>query len=172
MVASGHTVVFGADILRSMDGIAARITEILRRNGWSAAELNRRSGLASPTHVATIIRRGGAGAATDTLRKIAEGAGVSVSWLTTGEGSPELREDPPATELRVVLDGEARPSIGTQPNAEALAREIIEENPSLGPYVELVLKSGSMRSLDIPLTRSALETLARVVQSHGQRRGR
>lgn len=88
-----HTTVFSAGSLGEMDGIAARIRQVLDARGWSAAELNRRAGLASPTHVATILRRGGARAGGDTLGKIAQGAGVSERWLLTGEGSPDHDDD-------------------------------------------------------------------------------
>lgn len=88
-----HTTVFSAGSLGEMDGIAARIRQVLDERGWSAAELNRRARLASPTHIATILRRGGARAGGDTLRKIAQGAGVSERWLLTGEGSPDHDDD-------------------------------------------------------------------------------
>lgn len=149
-----------------MDDVSRRIQERLTALSLSARAASLQSGL-SERHVGKLLERGAGGAVTDTLRKLAPTLGVTVEWLASGDGPAQ-----PPTELRMVPDGDARPSIGTQPNAEALAREIIEENPTLAPYVELVLKSGSMRSLDIPLTRSALETMARVVQSHGQRRGR
>lgn len=93
MLSPTHTTVFSAGSLREMDGIAARIRQVLDERGWSAAELNRRAGLASPTHVATILRRGGARAGGDTLGKIAQGAGVSERWLLTGEGSPDHDDD-------------------------------------------------------------------------------
>ena len=161
---------------RGVSSVGDRIEQILKAKDISARELARRSGLGE-TQVSVLVARFRKNPHThvtvETLRAIAQGAGVSLAWLTSGDGSPETREDPPPpTELRMVPDGDARPSIGAQPDARALADEIALENPPLAPYLDIVLDSGSMRSLNIPLTRAALETLARVVQSHGQRRGR
>jgi transcriptional regulator with XRE-family HTH domain len=51
----------------------------------------------------------------ETLQKLAPTLGVTLEWLVSGQG-----EAPPA-ELRVVPDGDARPSLGAHPDAEALA---------------------------------------------------
>ena len=93
MLTAQDTTVFPPDTLAAMDDIAARIRKVLDLRGWSAAELNRRAGLASPTHITTILRRGGARAGGDTLRKVAHGAGISERWLLTGEGSPDHDDD-------------------------------------------------------------------------------
>ena len=65
---------------------------MLGRTGWSQRELSRRAGIAD-THVGTILRKlaidPNYSVETKTLRKLAEAAGVSVSWLLTGEGEPE-----------------------------------------------------------------------------------
>lgn len=160
-----------------MDPVATRIRERLTALGLKPHPASVLAGL-SPRQVSKLLERGAENAHTKTLAKLAPVLGVSVEWLMTGKGPapeaspPAAPEAPAPAELRMVPDGDARPSLGAHPDAEALAREIREENPALAPYVDIVLSSGSMRSLDIPLTRSALETLAKVVQSHGQRRGR
>lgn len=70
--------------------IARRIAEVLKVRAWTPYQLSVRSGLSSDSHVASILRRGAARTGADTLRKIAEGAGVRVDWLVRGEGPSGL----------------------------------------------------------------------------------
>lgn len=65
-----------------------RIQQILDANKWSQRELARHAGLAE-AHVGQILRRlaenESGSASTETLRKIANAANVSIQWLLTGE---------------------------------------------------------------------------------------
>lgn len=147
-----------------MDDIATRIQAEMDRQDLSARGLSLKAGL-SERHVGKILERGsGGGAEGQTLLKIANALGVSVAWLMTGESPP--------AELRMVPADDAAPVLGSSPDAEALAAEVIEEHPALEPFVRMVLNSGSMRSLHFPLTAAALTDLARVVQRHAERRRR
>lgn len=97
-----HTSVCGAGTLRVVapgNTVADRIREVMTLHGWSAAELNRRSGLTSATHVSMILARGGSRTSGEVIAKIAAGAGVRAHWLLTGEGprdleAPETSDDP------------------------------------------------------------------------------
>lgn len=71
-----------------METIADRVRALLERKGWSQSELSRRAGL-TRSHVGWILNHPGSPVQTDTLDKLAAGAGVSSRWLTTGEGTPE-----------------------------------------------------------------------------------
>jgi transcriptional regulator with XRE-family HTH domain len=100
---AANTSVCGADTLRVVapeSTITDRIREVMGLRGWSAAELNRRAGLSSPTHVSMILARGaGSRTSGEVLSKIAAAAGVRAHWLLTGEGprdieAPEASDDP------------------------------------------------------------------------------
>ena len=83
------TIVFRSHTFGVVDGIAARIREVLDARRWSERELSARAGLA-PVHVGKILDRGGSRAGGETLAKIAKAAGVSLEWLVTGEGPRDL----------------------------------------------------------------------------------
>lgn len=76
-----------------MSTLADRINAILRKNGWSQRELSKRSGL-NDTGINTLLaqlKTDPLAATLTTIRKIAEGAGVSFDWLLTGRD--ELAEE-------------------------------------------------------------------------------
>lgn len=78
-------------------GLRERIELLVARAGGSQRELSRRSGL-TEVHVGQILRRlkadPDASIESTTLRAIAQGAGVSESWLLTGRGSPDDADAP------------------------------------------------------------------------------
>lgn len=53
------------------DPIAERIALVMELRGWTAAELARRAGLQTPTHISTILKRGGERTSGTVLSKIA-----------------------------------------------------------------------------------------------------
>lgn len=74
-----------------MAGVADRIRKILEEHRWSERELARRSGFATPSQLNGILRnlaRDEGAVERATLKRIADGAGVSERWLLLGEGSP------------------------------------------------------------------------------------
>lgn len=162
--------------------IADRIREILDARGWSAAELGRRAGLTSPTHVSVILARGGSRTSGDTLAKIAAAAGVRTQWLLTGEGARDESDDvsqaPAPDEIDVA---------GRRPVAQDAARTSRPTFENLPDWPELIAGARAMqaeRGREIPewafaavATSSALLTappsaatiydLARVYADHG-----
>lgn len=70
--------------------LAERLQWILKERGFSQRGLSTQTGLA-PGHVGVLMMRlrrdPNAGVETDTLRRIADGSGVSYEWLATGEGT-------------------------------------------------------------------------------------
>lgn len=69
--------------------IARRIQEIARERGWTLREFARRANLPSGyvgTLVSRIRRTPNTGIEAETLRKIANGARVSLEWLVSGDG--------------------------------------------------------------------------------------
>lgn len=95
--------------------LAERITWILHRRQIGQRELSRRAGL-DVAHIGQFLARARknpeVSLSTDSLAKIAEGAKVSLRWLATGEGPPEL----PGQRLQ-----ELREAFGMEP--EHVARE-------------------------------------------------
>ena len=75
-----------APMADAADPIAERIALVMELRGWTAAELARRAGLQTPTHISTILKRGGERTSGTVLLKIAAAAGVRDRWLITGEG--------------------------------------------------------------------------------------
>lgn len=67
------------------DPTAARIRQVLAARGWSERDLALRAGLKSDSHVSLILRRGTRRTSSETLRKIATGAGVRLEWLMNGD---------------------------------------------------------------------------------------
>lgn len=142
-----------------------RVRSAMTRRLLDVGELAKRAGIS--TRVLSGFLKHGRAVNEGEIESIARALNVSPVWLATGEFDPQR----PA-ELLMVPDGDARPSLSAEPNVSAMADELAQERPDLAPYIPLVLQSGSMRSLDIPLTRAALEALAMVVQRHSQRRMR
>ena len=103
-----------------MDPVATRIRERLTALGLKPHPASVLAGL-SPRQVSKLLERGAESAHVKTLSKLAPVLGVSVEWLMTGKGpAPEASppagpEAPPPTELRMVPDGDARPSLGPTP---------------------------------------------------------
>lgn len=147
---------------RGIDG--ARVRDLRKARGWTQIDLAKASGV-SQSALSRIERGDSEGSYTKTSRALAKALGCSEAYLA-GESSE------PAGELRMVPADDAAPVLGAHPDAEALAAEVVEENPALEPFVRMVLNSGSMRSLNIPLTSAALTELAKVVQRHAERRRR
>lgn len=134
------------------DPVAERIAQVMELRGWTAAELARRAGLQTPTHISTILKRGGERTSGTVLAKIAAAAGVRDRWLITGEG----RRDFDATDT--LADPRMRNRDGFA-GALAGARTL---RPQYGDYVwEAVAQSDPM--VIVPLTPALLADLADVL---------
>ena len=75
--------------MAASDSIKERLELVLKARGWSPAELNRRAGFSTPTHVNTLLNRGAEKISAAALARIAAAASVQLQWLATGEGSME-----------------------------------------------------------------------------------
>lgn len=92
-----------ARYLRDMTTVADRLESLLEMKGWSQSELSERAGLAR-SHVNRIIKHPDRPTQTDTLAAIAHAAGVSLVWLSKGQGSPDADDSarsPSTTESSV-----------------------------------------------------------------------
>lgn len=103
-----------------------RIELVLAKTGWSQRELSRRAGLGE-THVGLILRAAKKNPTHSvelkTLQGIAAAAGVSLAWLSSGQGSPELDGDTPSPsspEIRVEREDEHVPEDDEVPLESAL----------------------------------------------------
>ncbi len=136
-----------------VDTLAKRVQWILdhRRDPhgdrWEAKALGGAAKLKSPAHVGMIARGEISNPRSDTLRKIAEAAGVRFAWLANGDGAPDLDapvdDAPPARAAHVGLGHPA----ATTPLLKAL-------NDS---YLSLAHDDpGAWELLDLDVARDAL----------------
>lgn len=77
--------------------VVQRLRTVLERTGWTPYELSTRAGL-SGSHIANILHRGAKRLGADTLRAIAQAAGVSERWMVLGEGTPDSDDAAPPAE--------------------------------------------------------------------------
>lgn len=77
--------------------VVQRLRTVLERTGWTPYELSTRAGL-SGSHIANILQRGAKRLGADTLRAIAQAAGVSERWMVLGEGAPDSDDQAPQPE--------------------------------------------------------------------------
>jgi transcriptional regulator with XRE-family HTH domain len=92
-----------------------RIAWILEAKNLSARGWGKKSGVSGP-YITMLAqgKRGGRGLTPETAKKLAESAGISLTWLLTGEGDPEpgvsapeaLEDLPPALEQALMLLGD------------------------------------------------------------------
>lgn len=138
-----------------------------------AQPLSIRAGLA-PGHVGLIINgRVKGNVSPETLRKIAEAAGVDYEWLATGQGSPELQARDVAARAPREAGG-VEPVLAEVSNWPELLAEARRLGPDVQPWTWDTLAS-SRPWLDQPLTPALLVSLARVIAAHvppPARRGR
>lgn len=91
--------------------LSERLLWILQIRGISQRELGRRAGL-DPARVALIIHRErttpGSTISVPTLKALAQGGGVSMGWLASGEGAPDpLENDSRASRQRLVAEAKS-----------------------------------------------------------------
>lgn len=143
------------------DGIRGDVVKRLRRDrGWTQADLARETGIAQST-LSRIESGKSIGSYATTVRALARVYGC-------GEG--ELVGDD-AGELHTVPD-DAAPTIAGKPETDGIIAEVIAGGRVRPEYVRRVVATGTMQSLNIPLTPAALEALAMVVQRHAERKNR
>lgn len=167
---------------RGVSSVGDRIEQLLKSKDISARELARRSGLGE-TQVSVLVTRFRKNPHThvtiETLRAIAQGANVSLAWLTTGEGSPDsddtartpsTTEDPEPIMANVPgwaeverADSEEHPDItdSERKNAREVAKYMLHRPAVTGDLWELVRQ---MRRVNDPvwLAQKLQESNARV----------
>lgn len=147
------------------DGIRGdRVKEQREARGWTQQDLARESGIAQST-LSRIESGRSRGSYAATARTLARLFSCTEAYLTGDDSAP-------GPELHVVTDGEAAPTQGARPGADDVVAEVLATSDVPEAFVRMVLDSGSMQRLNIPLTPAALEAMAKVVQRHAQRRRR
>lgn len=172
---TADTCVIGGDILRAVsdsDPTAARIRQVLAARGWSERDLALRAGLKSESHVSLILRRGTRRTSSETLRKIAAGAGVRLEWLLSGDlpmdesavaeelhGSAPSDDDPHMAN-RTGFDGALAGAKMLRPNypgyvwdavAQSDPMAVLPLSPAmLADLADLLAKYVTPRAADIP----------------------
>lgn len=161
--------------------IGTRIQEILDHYEWSGRELDRRAEI-TPGHSLALVREFAANPdhsiQTKTLRAIARGAKVSLSWLQHGLGEPgwgerhENSEEPSATPP----EGAPGPPLHDNPpatvvhlaNYDAIERVAKRGERDIDQWVWDYLRvSNPFRDGRYPLTPASLKTLAKAIAEHG-----
>lgn len=144
------------------DGIRGDVVRRMRLDrGWTQADLARETGIAQST-LSRIESGKSIGSYATTVRALARVYGC-------GEG--ELVGDDAAGELHTVPD-DASPALAGKPETDGIIAEVIAGGRVRPEYVRRVVATGTMQSLNIPLTPAALEALAMVVQRHAERKNR
>lgn len=122
-----------------MSTLADRYKIILERTGMSSYELAKKSGL-SGANISNAIRRNADRTDIHTIRAVARAAGVSESWLATGEGEPTLTlepTDPPAPrEIRTRTDHDDSPVPECLGDFKGYAAQEAKARKILGAEVE------------------------------------
>jgi transcriptional regulator with XRE-family HTH domain len=157
------TLYAGADTLGAMsDGIRGDVVKRLRlERRWTQADLARETGIAQST-LSRIEAGKTVGPYSTTLHVLARVYGCSESELVGDDG----------VSIETVPADDAAPTLAGKPEAESIAAEVIADGRVAAEYVHRVLASGSMQTLNMPLTPAALEALAMVVQRHAERKNR
>ncbi len=153
----------GAHTIAPMaDGIRGDVVRRLRRErGWTQKDLARETGIAQST-LSRIEAGKTVGPYSTTLHVLARVYGCAEGELVGDDGAS----------FETVPADDAAPTLAGKPEAESIAAEVIADGRVAPEYVHRVLASGSMQTLNMPLTPAALEALAMVVQRHAERKGR
>lgn len=151
-----------ADTLVGMaDGVRGDVVRQRRlARGWTQQDLARETGIAQST-LSRIEAGKTVGALSTTVHTLARVLGCSESDLVGDDGADFD-----------TVPSDASPTLAGKPEAESIAAEVIAGGRVRPEYVRRVLASGSMQTLNMPLTPAALEALAMVVQRHAERANR
>lgn len=143
------------------DGIRGDVVRRLRLDrGWTQADLARETGIAQST-LSRIESGKSIGSYATTVRALARVYGCGEGELVGAD----------AGELHTVPD-DASPALAGKPETDGIIAEVIAGGRVRPEYVRRVVATGTMQSLNIPLTPAALEALAMVVQRHAERKNR
>ena len=142
-----------------------RIKELRKAKGWNQTQLAEQAGIAQGT-----------------LSRIERGESVSSQAATIGALEKALGVPPGSLmdatiEVRVEPHADAAPINGAREEYDEVEREVLANTPegslpTVRAALDKIRRSGSMQSLDIPLTPASLEEMVRVVSRHSRRRNR
>lgn len=108
---------------KSPESLAERLRMVLDQTGLAAQTLSKKAGLA-PGHVGLIVTGKVKGGVTpETMRRIAEAAGVDYEWLATGAGTPGSPARPSAPGFASRHSGGSRPIFRNLPGWDAAEKE-------------------------------------------------
>lgn len=146
----------------------ARVKELRTGKGWSQTKLEEVSGV-SQSNISRIEQG-------KTLQGLAD-TGPALARALEVDPSSIYDDAPEPAQVQRVPSSEAAPVSGARDGFDDVAAELLAGTPEASrPAVEATLlkiqRSGSMQSLDIPLTVASLEDLVKVVSRHTRRRVR
>jgi transcriptional regulator with XRE-family HTH domain len=147
---------------------AERLKALRVARGWTQAQLAEAAGITQGTY-SRIERGESKGSLAETMSALERALSLAPGALTS-EGASAL-------DIQTVPHPDDTPTAGARGEFDRVAAALLEDTPEAQrPAVEATLgkirRSGSMQSLDIPLTVAALGELVKVVSRHTLHRGR
>jgi transcriptional regulator with XRE-family HTH domain len=143
------------------------LRDLRRARGWTQAQLAEAAGIAQGTY-SRIERGESVSSQATTMAALERALGVAPGSLT-GDGNP--------SDTQVHPSPEAAPTTGARAEFDQAAADLLAETPEAQrPAVEAAIgkiqRSGSMQSLDMPVTVASLDALVKVVFRHTRHRPR
>jgi len=143
------------------------LKRLRKERGWTQAQIADAAGIAQGTY-SRIERGESVSSQASTMHALERALGVAAGTLT-GEG--------PLSEIRTIPAPEAAPVNGARVEFDQVAADLLAETPeaqrpAVEAAVDKIRRSGSMQSLDMPLTVAALDALVKVVSRHTRHRTR
>lgn len=143
------------------------IRELRTTRGWTQTQIATAAGISQGTY--SRIERG------ESVSSLAATMAALERALQVAPGT--LTSDVSLQDIQMVPTPEAAPTSGGRGEFDQVAGELIAgtpeaQRPAIEATLDKIRRSGSMQSLDIPLTVAALEDLVRVVSRHTSRRAR
>lgn len=143
------------------------LRDLRKQKGWTQAQLAERAGIVQGTY--SRIERGESVSSQAATMHALERALEIAPGTLTGDVS--------AADIQTVPHADAAPTAGGRGDFDQVAADLLAETPeaqraATEVAIAKIRRSGSMQSLDIPLTVAGLEALVRVVSRHTQHRMR
>lgn len=143
------------------------IRELRTARGWNQTKLAEAAGISQGT--LSRIERG------ESVSSLAGTMAALERALVVAPGT--LTGETPAQDIRTTPAPDAAPVNGARTEFDQVAADLLAETPeaqrpAVEASVEKIRRSGSMQSLDIPLTVASLDALVRVVSRHTRHRAR
>ena len=158
----------GSDKIAPMGINGARVKELRTGKGWSQVKLEEESGV-SQSNISRIEQGKTIQGLAGTGPALARALGVDPRDIEDGAPEP--------SEIQTVPHADAAPTAGARGEFDQVAADLLAETPdaqrsATESAIAKIRRSGSMQSLDIPLTGAALEALVKVVSRHTRHRVR